>query len=69
VYQQFRRWVVAGVFETITHDLRAVVRLVKEKEASPSAAILDGRTPQSTPESGGRVACDGHKRRKARQIS
>jgi transposase len=24
VYQQARRWVAAGVFETITHDLRAI---------------------------------------------
>jgi transposase len=68
VYQQARRWVAAGVFETITHDLRAVVRLVQEKEASPSAAILDGRTLQSTPESGGRAGYDGHKKKHGSKV-
>jgi transposase len=68
VYQQARRWVAAGVFETITHDLRAVVRLVHEKEASPSAAILDGRTLQSTPESGGRAGYDGHKKKHGSKV-
>src|SRR6516225_10801190 len=48
VYQQARRWLQAGVFEQIAHDLRMIVRLVDEREAQPSAAILDGRTLQST---------------------
>src|SRR5258708_10877225 len=63
VYQQARRWLQAGVFEDITHDLRMIVRLVVEREAQPSAAILDGRTLQSTPESGGRAGYDGAKKK------
>ena len=55
VYQQARRWVAAGVFEEIAHDLRMILRMVGEREAQPTAAVLDGRTLQSTPESGGRV--------------
>src|SRR4051794_3968937 len=44
VYQQARRWVAAGVFEAIAHDLRMMARLVDGREAHPTAAILDGRT-------------------------
>lgn len=67
-YQQARRWVAAGVFEAITHDLRMIVRLVAEREAQPTAAILDGRTLQSTPESGGRAGYDGAKKKKGSKV-
>lgn len=52
VYQQSRRWLAAGCFEAIVHDLRAVLRFAAGKEPEPTAAIFDGRTMQSTPESG-----------------
>jgi transposase len=58
-YQQARRWMQAGVFEQIAHDLRVILRLVNERDPQPSAAILDGRTLQSTPESGDRAGYDG----------
>jgi len=61
VYQQARRCLRAGVFEQITHDLRVIVRLVDERNPQPSAIIFDGRTLQSTPESGSRAGFDGHK--------
>lgn len=64
VYQQTQRWINAGVFEAMVHDLRAVLRLAKGRKAQPSAAILDSRTLQSTPESGKRAGYDGHKRKK-----
>jgi transposase len=64
VYQQSQRWIKAGVFEAIVHDLRAVLRLAKGRQEQPTAAILDSRTLQSTPESGGRAGYDGAKRRK-----
>ena len=35
---------------------------INERDANPSAGILDGRTLQSTPESGERAAHDGYKR-------
>src|ERR687884_257317 len=49
VYQQTQRWIAAGVFEAMVHDLRAVLRLadVDAKDGAgqaphPSAVILDG---------------------------
>ena len=54
VQQQTRRWVRAGCFEAMAHDLRAVLRLAAGKNDAPSATILDSRTLQSTPESGWR---------------
>jgi transposase len=64
VYQQTQRWISAGVFEAMVHDLRTVLRLAKGRKEQPSAAIFDSRTLQSTPESGERAGYDGHKRRK-----
>jgi transposase len=66
VYQQTQRWIEAGVFETIVHDLRELLRLASGRNAQPSAAILDARTLQSTPESGGDAGYDGAKKRKGR---
>ena len=68
VYQQARRWQAGGCFEAAAHDLRAILRLVAEREAQPSAVVLDGRTVQSTPESGGRAGYDGHKRRNGSKV-
>lgn len=64
VYDQTQRWVKAGVFEHIVHDLRALLRAAQERKAQPSAVVLDARTVQSTIESGKRAGYDGHKRRK-----
>jgi transposase len=68
VYQQAQRWIAAGVFEDMVHDLRVLLRLAKGKKEQPSAAIFDGRTLQSTPESGERAGYDGHKRKKGSKI-
>ncbi|GHO63296.1 IS5 family transposase [Ktedonobacter sp. SOSP1-52] len=68
IYQQTQRWLRAGVFETIVHDLRAVLRLAAGRKKEPSAAIFDSRTLQSTPESGHRAGYDGAKRRKGSKI-
>lgn len=68
VYQQTQRWLVAGCFEAMVDDLRAVLRLAQGKAAQPSAAILDGRTMQSTPESGARAGYDGHKKKKGSKV-
>lgn len=64
VYQQAQRWIKAGVFEAMVHDLREVLRIAAGKGAKPSAAIFDSRTLQSTPESGARAEYDGAKRKK-----
>ena len=68
VYQQTQRWMKAGVFEAMAHDLRALLRMMQGKETEPSAVILDGRTLQSTPESGERAGYDGYKRKKGSKI-
>ena len=68
VYQQARRWVQAGVFETIAHDLRIMVRLLEGRNDQPSATILDSRTLQSTPESGARAGFDGAKKKKGSKV-
>jgi transposase len=64
VYQQPRRWLAAGCFEAMVRDLRAVLRWADGRADDPTAVLLDGRTVQSTPESGARAGDDGHKRRK-----
>jgi transposase len=58
VYQQTQRWLRAGVFEAIVHDLRAVLRLAEGRVEAPSAAIFDARTLRSSPESGARAGYD-----------
>src|SRR6187399_1515936 len=52
----------------MAHDLRKLLRMLVERAADPSAAILDGRTLQSTPESGARAGYDGYKRRKGSKV-
>jgi transposase len=64
VYQQTQRWLKAGVFEALVHDLRVLLRLAEGRGEQPSAAIFDSRTLQSSPESGHRAGYDGAKRRK-----
>lgn len=64
VYQQTQRWLVAGCFEALVHDLRALLRVLADKNPQPTAMVLDGQTRQSTPASGARAGYDGYKRRK-----
>lgn len=68
VQQQTQRWIAAGCFEAIAQDLRKLLRLLAERQAQPSAVILDGRTLQSTPESGARAGYDGYKRKKGSKV-
>ena len=66
--QQAQRWLKAGVFEAMVHDLRVLLRLAAGRNAQPSAAIFDSRTLQSSPESGQRAGYDGAKRRKGSKL-
>lgn len=68
VYQQTRRWLKAGVFEAIIHDLRALLRVAEGRNPSPTAVIIDARTLQSTPESGERAGYDGYKRKQGSKV-
>jgi hypothetical protein len=63
-----RRWLKAGVFEAMVHDLRVLLRLSEGGVPAPTAAILDSRTLGSTPESGTRGGWDGHKRKKGSKV-
>ena len=68
VYQQTQRWLAAGVFEAMVHDLRSLVRLAEGRAPAPTATVLDGRTLQSTVESGARAGYDGYKRKKGSKL-
>jgi transposase len=68
VYQQGQRWINAGVFETMVHDLRELLRMAAGRDPQPSATIFDSRTLQSTPESGSRAGYDGAKRKKGSKV-
>jgi transposase len=68
VYQQMQRWLKASAFEAIVHDLRVMLRLAEGRKGQPSAAILDSRTLQSTPESGPRAGYDGAKRKRGSKV-
>ena len=47
VYQQTRRWLDAGVFPAMVHDLREPLRWVNGRNAQPTAVIFDSATRQS----------------------
>lgn len=47
VYQQARRWLETGVFETMAHDLRMLLREADGRMPQPRAVIFDSRTIQS----------------------
>jgi transposase len=68
VHQQAQRWIKAGCFEAMAHALRKVLRLLADQHDHPAAVILDGRTLQATPESGGRAGYDGYKRKKGAKV-
>src|SRR5215217_7734238 len=75
VYQQTQRWLAAGVFEAMVHDLRMLLRMAdvdakdgRGREPHPTAVIFDGSTLQSTPESGARAGYDGHKKKKGSKV-
>jgi transposase len=68
VHQPAQRWIKAGCFEAMAHDLRNLLRMLTERDSRPSAVILDGRTLQSTPESGARAGYEGYKRKKGSKV-
>lgn len=68
VYQQTQRWLRAGVFKAMVHDLRTGLRVAKGRTGQPTATILDSRTLRSTPESGSRAGYDGAKRKNGSKV-
>ena len=67
-YQQTQRWLRAGCFEAMVSDLRSILRVAQGHLRQPSAVILDGRTLQSTCESGPRAGYDGYKRKRGSKV-
>jgi hypothetical protein len=49
-------------------DLRSVIRVAQGRQGQPSAVILDGRTLQSTCESGPRAGYDGYKCKRGSKV-
>ena len=68
VHQQTQRWIKAGVFDDLVHDLRCLLRVGAGREEDPTAAILDSRTLRSTVESGHRAGYDGAKRKRGSKV-
>lgn len=68
VYQQTRRWLEAGCFEHMVSDLRSVLRSASGRRGQPSAVVPDGRTLQSSYESGTRAGYAGYKRKKGSKV-
>lgn len=55
-YDRAQRWLRAGCFDSLVHDLRAVLRLASGRAEGLSAVVLDSRTLRSTTLSGARAA-------------
>src|SRR6266853_542009 len=64
------RWMVrsGSPWRYLANDLRELLRMVRGRAPDPSAAVIDSRTLQSTPESGHRAGYDGAKRKKGSKI-
>ena len=48
VYFYFRKWKLEGIFETLMHHLRAIVRKACGKSTSPSIGIIDSRSVRTS---------------------
>jgi transposase len=58
----------AGCFERLVEDTRILLREFAGRKGQPTAACIDSRTLQSTPESGARAGYHGAKRRKGSKV-
>lgn len=68
VSQQTRRWIDAGVFTEMTHDVGELLRWTEGRDPDPSAVIFDSTTRQSTPERGSRAGYDGYKHKRGSKV-
>src|SRR5258708_23568742 len=64
VYQQTRRWLDAGCFAALAHDLRLLLREAQVRAGPPPAPLLTARLLPSSPESGARALYHRHNPRK-----
>lgn len=56
------------MFETISDDLRDLLRLSEGRKQAPALILLDSRTIQSTTESEVRAGTDGCKKRRGSKV-
>lgn len=68
VYQQTQRWIRAGVFQTMAHELRELIRLLHGRKERPTGSVIDARTLRSTPESGHRAGNDPNKKTRGSKV-
>ena len=66
VYGYFQQWTEEGILEEISTDLRQNVRIAADRNAKPSAAIIDSQT-QKTALHSESVGYDGGKNIKGRK--
>jgi transposase len=62
------RWLDAGCFEAMASDLRSIIRVAQGRQGQPSAVVMDGRTLQSSCESGPRAGYDGYKCKRGSKV-
>jgi transposase len=68
VSQQTRRWIAAGCFEAIVHDLRLLIRAAAGRHPQLSAAIVGSRILRSTVDRGQRAGVDGQKQGRGSKV-
>jgi hypothetical protein len=68
VNQQTMRWMQAGCFEAIIHDLLQLLPEAQGRATEPTGTMFHSRAVQSSPESGARPGYDGYKRKKGANI-
>src|SRR5579883_1517393 len=63
VYQQPQRWLAAGRFDALVHDLRLLLREAAGRTSAPTAAVCDSHTQAGGPGRPGRDRLPGRGRR------